>query len=396
MRGVVGSRGATGTGHRSGSRRAPRRRGGSERTERRSARRLAAGLRVAQPVQVGRGHQRRVAGDADVRPADRPQVERREHRLRLHRAGVRAPTCRPTARRSRSTSSRASTGRTGSRSRAPTRSGRSTPCCENKTNQFHGTIEAVKSVSAPDANTFVLHLSTRDSEFLDKLAIPILPKHIWSKYPIAQLDKIDGPIPTVTTAPYILTKWEKLGTTILTRNEKYDTFRNGGKLPEVKRILITYYANPDSIYRDVAQGQPRLRLRRPAVVGAPREDRQEPQGAPDLLAARRLLGDRVQLVPARRARRSAAAPARASRRPSCRIRRSARRWPTRSTASSSSRPSTTARARPPTASSRRASSATTSSARARRSATTTTRPRPSRRSRRAAGTARRRRARRTA
>ena len=46
----------------------------------------------------------------------------------------------------------------------------------NKTNQFHGTIEAVKSVSAPDKNTFVLHLSTRDSEFLDKLAIPILPE----------------------------------------------------------------------------------------------------------------------------------------------------------------------------------------------------------------------------
>ena len=124
----------------------------------------------------------------------------------------------------------------------------------NKTNQLHSTIEAVKSVSAPDANTFVLHLSTRDSEFIAKLAIPILPAHIWSKYKTANLDKIDGPIPTVTTAPYILTHWEKLGTTILTRNEKYDAFRNGGKLPDVKRILITYYANPDSIYRDVAQG----------------------------------------------------------------------------------------------------------------------------------------------
>ena len=61
-------------------------------------------------------------------------------------------------------------------------------------------------------------------------------------------------MPTVTTAPYVLTKWEKLGTTILTRNEKYDTFRNDGKLPDVKRILITYYANPDSVYRDVNQG----------------------------------------------------------------------------------------------------------------------------------------------
>ena len=125
---------------------------------------------------------------------------------------------------------------------------------KNKTNQLHGAVGPLKSVSAPDANTFVMHLATRDSEFLEKLAIPILPAHVWSKYPVARLDKVDGPIPTVTTAPYQLTKWEKNGTTILTRNEKYDVARNGGKLPAVKRILITYYANPDSIYRDVTQG----------------------------------------------------------------------------------------------------------------------------------------------
>ena len=64
---------------------------------------------------------------------------------------------------------------------------------KNKTNQLHGTIEAVKSVSAPDANTFVLHLATPDAEFLEKLAIPILPAHIWSKYKTANLDKTDGP-----------------------------------------------------------------------------------------------------------------------------------------------------------------------------------------------------------
>ena len=124
----------------------------------------------------------------------------------------------------------------------------------NKTNQLHGTIEAVKSVSAPDADTFVLHLATRDSEFLEKLAIPILPAHVWSKYPVAKLDKIDGPVPTVTTAPYMLTKFGKRATTILTRNDRYDAFRNHGRLPQVKRILITYYANPDWVYRDVAQG----------------------------------------------------------------------------------------------------------------------------------------------
>ena len=105
---------------------------------------------------------------------------------------------------------------------------------ENKTNQLHSTIEAVKSVSAPDANTFVLHLATRDSEFLEKLAIPILPKHVWSKYPIAKLDKIDGPIPTVTTAPYMLTKWQQ---------ERHD---DPDAQPEVRRRSATAASCPTS------------------------------------------------------------------------------------------------------------------------------------------------------
>jgi peptide/nickel transport system substrate-binding protein len=125
---------------------------------------------------------------------------------------------------------------------------------QNKTNQLHTTISAVKSASAPDARTLVLHLTTRDSEFLEKITIPMLPKHVWSKIPIAKLDKVSGPIPTVTTAPYMLTQWHKNGTTILTRNPKYDLARNGGKEPAVKRILLTTYQNTDAVYRDVAQG----------------------------------------------------------------------------------------------------------------------------------------------
>ncbi|MEO9175261.1 MAG: ABC transporter substrate-binding protein [Gaiellales bacterium] len=125
---------------------------------------------------------------------------------------------------------------------------------QNKTNQLHTTISGVTSVSAPDKYTFVLHLSGRDSEFLAKLAVPILPKHIWSKIPVAKVDKVTGQIPTVTTAAFMLTQWHKNGTTILMQNPRYDAFRNGGKLPAVKRILITTYQNTDSVYRDVTQG----------------------------------------------------------------------------------------------------------------------------------------------
>ena len=205
---------------------------------------------------------------------------------------------------------------------------------ENKTNQLHGGVEALKSVSAPDKYTFVMHLETRDSEFLEKLAVPVLPKHAWSQYPVAKLDKVDGPIPTVTTAPYQLTKWEKNGTTILTRNENYDVARNGGKLPAVKRILITYYANPDSIYRDVNQGNldygyggqtnwaPRAKEdanKNVQLVSSPRGGYWE-------IAFNSCPADRVEdLQRPRQGRQDA---------PSCRIRRSARPSPTPSTARS--------------------------------------------------------------
>ena len=205
---------------------------------------------------------------------------------------------------------------------------------ENKTNQLHGGVEALKSVSAPDKYTFVMHLATRDSEFLEKLAVPVLPAHAWSKYPVAKLDKVDGPIPTVTTAPYQLTKWEKNGTTILTRNEQYDVARNGGKLPAVKRILITYYANPDSVYRDVNQGNLDYGYGGPDELGPARQEGRQRERQARLLAARRLLGDRVQLVPADRIGHLQRARARASRPPSCRIPRSARPSRTRSIARS--------------------------------------------------------------
>ena len=265
------------------------------------------------PFKAVAGDRGRVLRDDVLRPARRHQAERPERRTTAPRSRG-ASTPPRTARRSRSTCARACTGRTASRSRAPTRCGRSTPCSTNKTNQLHGTIEAVKSVSAPDADTFVLHLATRDSEFLAKLAIPILPAHVWSKIPTNRLDKVDGPIPTVTTAPYALTKWEKNGTTILTRNEKYDVDRNGGKLPEVKRILITYYANPDSIYRDVNQGNLDYGYSGPASWAARVEAGREPEGRSSSPRRAAATGRSRSTRARPRARRSAAARARASRR----------------------------------------------------------------------------------
>ena len=180
---------------------------------------------------------------------------------------------------------------------------------KNKTNQLVGGVPALKSVSAPDANTFVMHLSTRDAEFLDKLAVPILPCAHLVEDPDqpdrqdqrADPDRHDGAVQ--------LTTWEKNGTTILTRNPRYDLFRNGGKAPGGQ-------AHPDHLLREPRldlprrqPGQPGLRLQRPADLGAAREDRRTTSSSSRRRAA---ATGKSPSTPARpRARRSAAVRARA-------------------------------------------------------------------------------------
>ena len=151
--------------------------------ERRSAGRLAAGLRDAQPVQGRSRRSRRVARRRSYYDQlDRPQAERPGDRL-PHRArqGRRRLARRqddhvPPAHGHPLVGRQAVHERRRALDVQRRAAEQDEPAARRRSRR-------VKSVSAPDANTFVLHLSTRDSEFLDKLAIPILPAHIWSKYP---------------------------------------------------------------------------------------------------------------------------------------------------------------------------------------------------------------------
>jgi peptide/nickel transport system substrate-binding protein len=76
--------------------------------------------------------------------------------------------------------------------------------------------------------------------------VPILPEHMFSKYPVKQLDKIAWPLPSVTTGPYQITSWNKDGTSVLTANPRFR-----GPKPVVQRVLITHYSNQDGVLRDL-------------------------------------------------------------------------------------------------------------------------------------------------
>lgn len=128
---------------------------------------------------------------------------------------------------------------------------------DNETNVMNTYVAGIESIDTPDDTTVVLHLSAPDVR-MSSISVPILPKHVFESTPIDQLDKIDLPLPSVTTGPYVITKFDKTGTTILEANPKFR-----GEQPAVKRILETNYGNQDSLLRDlqggaldvVAQGQ---------------------------------------------------------------------------------------------------------------------------------------------
>ncbi|MBN9609111.1 MAG: hypothetical protein BGO26_14080 [Actinobacteria bacterium 69-20] len=119
---------------------------------------------------------------------------------------------------------------------------------DNETNVMNAYVAGIDSIETPDALTVILKLKAPD-ERMASIFVPILPKHVWEKYKVADLDKMALPLPSVTTAPYIISSFDKTGTTILTANPKFR-----GPAPTVKRIVETNYGNQDSLLRDLQGG----------------------------------------------------------------------------------------------------------------------------------------------
>ena len=118
----------------------------------------------------------------------------------------------------------------------------------NQTNVLRGYLENVSSVDAAGPLTVVLHLSSPDAR-LSSIFVPILPEHVFSRYPVAKLDKITWPLPAVTTAPYRITSYNREGTTVLTANPLFRGARTA-----VRRVLFIYYGDQQSELRDIKLG----------------------------------------------------------------------------------------------------------------------------------------------
>ncbi|MFI5939312.1 ABC transporter substrate-binding protein [Streptomyces uncialis] len=118
----------------------------------------------------------------------------------------------------------------------------------NETNVLRGYVVNIKKVTTPDPLTVVFSLSAPDAR-LESAFVPVLPAHVFAKYPVESIDKIRMPLPAVTTAPFRITAYKKGGTTVLTANP---AFR--GERPAMRRVLLVHYQAGEAALRDIRLG----------------------------------------------------------------------------------------------------------------------------------------------
>jgi peptide/nickel transport system substrate-binding protein len=122
---------------------------------------------------------------------------------------------------------------------------------ENETNFLSGYLTNVKRVEKLGSHRVRLRLSAPDAR-LTNIYVPILPEHVFSRFPLARLDKVDVPLPSVTTAPFRYTAYDKDGTTILEPNPR---FRGVGGRAAMDRVLLVNYTDREAQLRDLQLGK---------------------------------------------------------------------------------------------------------------------------------------------
>jgi peptide/nickel transport system substrate-binding protein len=112
------------------------------------------------------------------------------------------------------------------------------------------------SVTAPDPETLVVETSTPNTLVLQAY-VPILPKHIWSKYTIDQIGdpeaagffKNDPPV--VGTGPYQAVEWTPGDHIRFTRNPNYWGTQKGAE----DEIIIQHFASSDTMVQALKTGE---------------------------------------------------------------------------------------------------------------------------------------------
>jgi peptide/nickel transport system substrate-binding protein len=117
-------------------------------------------------------------------------------------------------------------------------------------------LEHVESLEAPDENTLVITYAKPIGNVLPQLQqFFVLPKHIWEKYAVGDGKELkqylpQNDLPIVSGGQYVLTKYDKKGTTILERNPGFY-----GTQPNADAIGIQWFANSDAMVTAFQSGE---------------------------------------------------------------------------------------------------------------------------------------------
>src|SRR5262245_8059628 len=118
------------------------------------------------------------------------------------------------------------------------------------------TDAGLNKVEAPDPETLVVTTDFPTALILQAY-VPILPKHIWSKYTLAQIGTPEAKgffknePPVVGTGPYQATKWEPGNFIQFDRNPYYWGTQKGAE----DQIILTHFASPDTMVQALKTGE---------------------------------------------------------------------------------------------------------------------------------------------
>jgi peptide/nickel transport system substrate-binding protein len=110
-------------------------------------------------------------------------------------------------------------------------------------------VAGITSVTAPNDTTVVMKTRTPNPLML-RLAIPILPAHIWSKVSSEQVKVYRNEVGAVGSGPFVLTE-RKAGQSLrLTANKNY-----WGGAPKIDGLVYRVYGNSDALAQALQAGE---------------------------------------------------------------------------------------------------------------------------------------------
>jgi peptide/nickel transport system substrate-binding protein len=113
----------------------------------------------------------------------------------------------------------------------------------------------VSSMSAPNANTLVVHYDKAIGNVLPQLSIFwVLPKHVWAKFTGNNGKNLKGylpeqHLPTVSGGPYYISSYASKGTTVFKPNPNFY-----GPKSHADAVALTYYTNATTMIADLESG----------------------------------------------------------------------------------------------------------------------------------------------